>query len=884
MLNNNTSSITNLTLVVQTVKKNIKSSMKNLIQHKIFGLKWPAILLGILFLLLKQKMQAQVISNNGVYVSIAVGTVVSIDAINNDNATTLANEGTINISTINNAGTTRGNGIYNIAGKFTNTGTFISNSSTVNMNGTSAQTLPGSTFFNNLIINNAAGVTLAGNITVGSTLNLNTGNLKIGANILTLNGSTIRVSGNLVGSHTSSITIAGTAGSLFFDQVSTNNYLKNFTINNGASATLGNALNITGGTGANSEGVLTVSGTGLLTTGGLLTIKSNNNGTAQIAAGNVSGGYISGNVTVERFIPQNTFKGWRLLGSPTSGQTIKNAWQEGQTGSMSNTNPGFGTMITLPGASLAAVQANGFDTLSPGVSLFYYDAATDNLIRVANTNSTNINTYPGYFFYIRGNRSPGQFGGPNSNATAATSTTLRSTGSLYQGNQPAINVSTAFALINNPFASRIDMRNITLSGMVNAFQVWDPKLAGGYGFGAYQTFTKSGTDYLVTPGGGSYGVSASVQNYLESGSAFFVQTSGATGNITIPETAKSVGSSVVNRPAGILAENSRLITNLYVMGSTPSLADGNMIFFDAGNSNAIDIDDVRKSPNFGENFGIIKFNTDLVVERRPILSNSDTIFFSMNQLKQLQYQIEILPTGLDQPGIFALLEDNYLNSSMPVSLNTATTYNFTVTTAAGSKAANRFKIIFRPQGTLPVTFTSIKATQVNKNIAIEWKVSSQINLTGYEVEKSTDGRNFTRVATQQVMETNSTNVIYNWLDENAVNGTNYYRIKSIDNNGRFQYSEIVKVVLDNDKPGITVSPNPVKGNLVNLQFTNQPVGSYSIRVINAEGQMMYGKTMKHYAGSVSQTMSLPSTVIKGIYQLHLLLPDNTTQVIKLMVD
>ena len=858
--------------------------MKKLIQHKIFGLKWSTILLGILFLLLKQEMQAQVISNNGVYVSISGGTVVSIDAINNDNATTLANEGTINISTINNAGTTRGNGTYNIAGNFTNTGTFISNTSTVNMNGTSAQTLPGSIFFNNLIIDNAAGVTMAGNITVGSTLNLNTGNLKIGANTLTLNGSAIRVSGNLVGSHTSSIAIAGTAGSLFFDQVSTNNYLKNFTINNGASATLGNALNITGGTGANSEGVLTVSGTGLLTTGGLLTIKSNNNGTAQIAAGNSSGGYISGNVTVERFIPQNTFKGWRLLGSPTSGQTIKNAWQEGQTGSMSNTKPGFGTMITFPGASLSAVQANGFDTLSPGASLFYYDAATDNLIRVANTNSTNINTYPGYFFYIRGNRSLGQFGGPNSNATAATSTTLRSTGSLYQGNQPAINVSTAFGLINNPFASRIDMRNIILSGMVNAFQVWDPKLAGGYGFGAYQTFTKSGTDYLVTPGGGSYGVSGSVQNYLESGSAFFVQTSGGTGSITIPETAKVGGSSVVNRPAGILAENSRLITNLYVMDSTHSLADGNMIFFDAGNSNAIDIDDVRKSPNFGENFGIIKFNTDLVVERRPLLSNSDTILFNMNQLKQLQYQIEILPTGLDQPGILAFLEDNYLNSSTPVRLNAATTYNFTVTAAAGSKAANRFKIIFRPQGTLPVTFTSIKATQANKNIAIEWKVSSQINLTGYEVEKSTDGSNFTRVATQQVMETNSTTVIYKWLDENAVNGTNYYRIKSIDNNGRFQYSEIVKVVLDNDKPGITVSPNPVKGNLVNLQFTNQPAGNYSIRVINAEGQMMYGKTMKYYAGSVSQTMSLPSTVIKGIYQLHLLLPDNTTQVIKLMVD
>jgi len=72
--------------------------------------------------------------------------------------------------------------------------------------------------------------------------------------------------------------------------------------------------------------------------------------------------------------------------------------------------------------------------------------------------------------------------------------------------------------------------------------------------------------------------------------------------------------------------------------------------------------------------------------------------------------------------------------------------------------------------------------------------------------------------------------------------------------------------------------------VINLQFTNQPVGNYSIRIINAEGQVICNKTIEHYAGTVSQALSFPSTVIKGIYQLHLLFPDNTTQVIKLLVN
>ena len=144
--------------------------MKNFTQHKVFSVLKPTILLRVVVLLLVHEMQAQYISNNGAYVNISSGTVVSMDNITNDNATTLNNAGTITLNTLSNAGVTQGNGTYTITGNFTNTGTVAigDTNGTVNMNGTSAQmmTMSGSTSFYNLTINNALGVTLSSTQTI----------------------------------------------------------------------------------------------------------------------------------------------------------------------------------------------------------------------------------------------------------------------------------------------------------------------------------------------------------------------------------------------------------------------------------------------------------------------------------------------------------------------------------------------------------------------------------------------------------------------------------------------------------------------------------------------------------------------------------------------
>ena len=117
--------------------------------------------------------------------------------------------------------------------------------------------------------------------------------------------------------------------------------LKNLTLSNSAKATLGTTLDIAAGTSLGYEGSLSVTGTAVLTTAGNLTIKSNEFGTARIAQGDAFGGYVVGDVTVERYIASSTKRGWRMLAAPTYGQTIKQAWQENQAAGV-NGNPGFG--------------------------------------------------------------------------------------------------------------------------------------------------------------------------------------------------------------------------------------------------------------------------------------------------------------------------------------------------------------------------------------------------------------------------------------------------------------------------------------------------------------------------------------------------------------
>jgi hypothetical protein len=628
-------------------------------------------------------------------------------------------------------------------------------------------------------------------------------------------------------------------------------------INNANTNTLSSLVSI--------KNVVTLS-TGQLVSNGFLTLKSDANNTASVAL--VTSPIIpaiSGDAIIERY--NSARKGWRFLSIPTNTtQTIKQAWQEG-CGSNLNCVSGLGTQITGSGGTAA-----GFDVYTSTPSMKTYNSSSNTWVGIPNTNSTNIKSTNGYMVFVRGDRSATAF-----NSTP-TQTVLRTTGALYIGNLTPIAVSAGtFGSIGNPYASALDMRNITKTGLKDFFYVWDPQLAGSYGYGGYQTFSNSGGNYVIIPGGGSYGTIGSISNYIQSGQAFFVQGDVGGGSLTFKENAKASGSRLVTVAAS--APQPQLLACLLGVNADNStyMADGFLVNYGDNYSNDVDDMDALKLTNTSENLAIKRDNILLVVERRHTITGQDTIFINLTNVKVQNYRFNFTTDQLYQPGITGFLSDSYLNTTTPINIDGNTTVNFNIANIPGSYAANRFMIVFsqQPTGTLPVTFTSVKAYPLGSDINVEWKVDNENNIKQYIVEKSTNGNQFASIASLPATTNNGGSASYAIADIQPVGGYNYYRIKSVDLNGATATTNIVKVLMGEIGQEITVYPNPVINGKINLVLNNQQAGKYGIRIYNKSGQVIKESQVQHAEGSSTETIKLDNYTPHGIYQLEVMLPDGT---------
>jgi hypothetical protein len=108
---------------------------------------------------------------------------------------------------------------------------------------------------------------------------------------------------------------------------------------------------------------------------------------------------------------------------------------------------------------------------------------------------------------------------------------------------------------------------------------------------------------------------------------------------------------------------------------------------------------------------------------------------------------------------------------------------------------------------LLIKLSNITATNVGSRNRIDWFTESEVSSDKFELERSADGRSFTYLATLNAKGIASA---YTFWDEAPVTGINHYRLKMLDETGRFSYS---KVVTANVKDGafiVEAYPNPVK--------------------------------------------------------------------------
>jgi hypothetical protein len=172
-------------------------------------------------------------------------------------------------------------------------------------------------------------------------------------------------------------------------------------------------------------------------------------------------------------------------------------------------------------------------------------------------------------------------------------------------------------------------------------------------------------------------------------------------------------------------------------------------------------------------------------------------------------------------------------------------------------------------GVLPVQLINIKAYQKNGKLNIEWMVSDENNVLKYEVQRSHDGLHFSDVGTVKAKANNNFVTTYNLIDSNFFDGINFYRIKIIDNDNSFTYSQIVKLYVSGKAGEIKIYPNPITNNQFTLELNNLPIGTYTITLYNKLGQEIIKKLLFYQGGISKKVISISKTLSSGIYQLKI---------------
>ena len=218
--------------------------------------------------------------------------------------------------------------------------------------------------------------------------------------------------------------------------------------------------------------------------------------------------------------------------------------------------------------------------------------------------------------------------------------------------------------------------------------------------------------------------------------------------------------------------------------------------------------------------------------------------------------------------------------------NAGTWYDYlnnTTITATGAAQSftlqpGEYHVYLNTNAALPVTLLSFIGKNNGGSNLLSWKVANETGLDYYELQRSNDGQNFSTVT--QINATGSSNYSYvdNSMPADAV--VFYYRLKSVDKDGNFKYSPIVKIRMPANGKFASVNPNPFKQKLlVTIESLN--AGKVIFIINDIGGRQLYKQSKNITPGTNEIEIGEAAKFSKGIYMLTIIEPQQT-QSIKLI--
>jgi hypothetical protein len=191
------------------------------------------------------------------------------------------------------------------------------------------------------------------------------------------------------------------------------------------------------------------------------------------------------------------------------------------------------------------------------------------------------------------------------------------------------------------------------------------------------------------------------------------------------------------------------------------------------------------------------------------------------------------------------------------------------------------------QTTLPVKLLSFTGSYRNNLATLNWQTVNELVFDHFELERSSDGSNFTTIVSKTATGNASYNSKQNYqhLDDlTAVNGNVfYYRLKMVDQDGRYKHSSVIMIRKDQKAlNGIAVNPSPVINGMATVRFSATAAATVDFRVVDMQGRVVLQQQNKVYEGNNSVSLNNLSNLSPGVYTLQLV-NGSETAVVKFAV-
>ncbi len=143
---------------------------------------------------------------------------------------------------------------------------------------------------------------------------------------------------------------------------------------------------------------------------------------------------------------------------------------------------------------------------------------------------------------------------------------------------------------------------------------------------------------------------------------------------------------------------------------------------------------------------------------------------------------------------------------------------------------------------LPIELISFKAKYTGKNtVSLKWSTASETNNDYFQVERASDGIEFNPILNVNGAGSSTKTLTYSTSDNEPLSGISYYRLKQVDYDGQFSYSEIVSVEIKNlnEEFKFNAFPNPSNGSDLKYNLKAKRGETIDLTIIDMSGKEIY---------------------------------------------